>query len=201
MVFDRNCRGKTARPGLSHAWWAGAKLYRSLGRLDAYRGVDSWEEALDYLAQFRPELPLAEVQYWGHGKWGGARVQSQHLDSSALVHGHPLRSRLAAVADRMLPNAQSLWWFRTCETFGARPGHRFAAELSDFLQSRVAGHTYIIGHIQSGLHTLMPGQQPQWSDEEGLRAGSPDNPQRAWWSKWKAPNTITCLRGTIPEGY
>ncbi len=201
MVYDRNCRGRRARPGLSHAWWAGAKLYRSLGRLDAHCGVDSWEEALEFLAEYRSDLPLAEVQYWGHGKWGGARVQSQHLDRSALQPDSPLYGRLKAVANRMLPDGAGLWWFRTCETFGARPGHDFAAHMADVLEARVAGHTYIIGHIQSGLHTVRPGQTPDWPVEEGVREGSPDAPLRAYWSRWRAPNTITCLRGTIPNGY
>ncbi len=201
MVYDRNCRGRKARPGLSHAWWAGAKLYRSLGRLDAYRGVDSWEEALEWLAEYREQEPLAEVQYWGHGKWGSARVRDQHFDRSALEPGHALHSRLAAVRDRLLPGDQGLWWFRTCETFGARPGQRFADELSDFFDSRVAGHTFIIGHVQSGLHSILPGQRPEWSENEGLREGSPDEPKEAYWSRWRAPNTITCLRGDVPTGY
>jgi hypothetical protein len=201
MIYDRSCRGRPALPGLSHAWWAGALLYRGLGRLHAHHGVGSWEEALEWLAAHRPSEPLAEVQYWGHGKWGSARICNQHLDRRALDSRHPLHARLAAVRDRMLPGGRSLWWFRTCETFGARPGQRLAVELSEFLGARVAGHTYIIGHVQSGLHTLAPGQRPAWSEDEGLREGSPDAPKRAFWSRWTAPNTITCLRGTIPPGY
>jgi hypothetical protein len=201
MIYDRSCRGRIALPGLSHAWWAGAQLYRSLGRLHAYRGADSWDQALEWLAELRPSEPLAEVQYWGHGKWGGARIRQQYLDRCALEPRHPLHARLAAVRDRFLPQAQGLWWFRTCETFGALPGQRFATELADFLGARVAGHTYIIGHIQSGLHTLRPGERPTWSEDEGLREGSPDEPRRAHWSRLRAPNTITCLRGTIPDGY
>lgn len=201
MIYDRSCRGRPVLPGLSHAWWAGAQLYRSLGRLHAHRGVDSWEQALEWLAEHRPSEPLAEVQYWGHGKWGGARIRQQLLDRSALDPRHPLHARLAAVRDRLLPEGRGLWWFRTCETFGARPGQAFATELAEFLGARVAGHTYIIGHVQSGLHTLRPGERPTWSEDEGLREGSPDEPRRAHWSRLRAPNTITCLRGTIPEGY
>jgi len=203
MIYDRSCRGRHALPGLSHAWWAGAKLYRTLGRLDAYRGVDSWEEALEFLAEYRPDRPLAEVQYWGHGKWGSARVRDQELDVLALNRDHALHSRLAAVRDRLGSDVPGpgLWWFRTCETLGARPGQRFATELADFLGARVAGHTYIIGHVQSGLHTLGPGERPTWSVDEGLREGSPDEPKRAHWSRMRAPNTITCLRGTIPDAF
>lgn len=201
MVYDRSCRGRMGMPGLSHAWWAGAKLYRTLRRLDAYRGVDSWEEALEFLADYPTDQPIAEVQYWGHGKWGSARVRDQVLDRRALQAEHPLHTRLEAVRDRMLGGGRALWWFRTCETFGARPGQRLAVELGEFLDARVAGHTFIIGHVQSGLHSLAPGQRPTWSEDEGLREGSPDEPLRAHWSRLRAPNTITCLRGTIPEGY
>lgn len=201
MVYDRSCKGRHGLPGLSHAWWAGAQLYRGLGRFHGYRGVDSWEEALEFLAEYRPDAPLAEVQYWGHGKWGGARVREQNFDRYALDSDNPLHARLAAVRDRFIGDAQGLWWFRTCETLGARAGQRFSQELADFLGTRVAGHTYIIGHVQSGLHTIAPGQQPDWSAEEGLREGSADAPRSAHWSRLRAPNTITCLRGTVPKGY
>jgi len=201
MIFDRTCRGPWYRLGLSHVWWTGAHLYRGLGRLDACRGVSSWNEGLKWLAEFQPDRPIAEVQYWGHGKWGLARVDRQPLDIDALEASHELYPLLRRVRVRMRPASRGLWWFRTCETFGARPGHRFARALADFLGCRVAGHTFIIGHWQSGLHTIMPGQEPHWSDTEGLEQGSPESPERAHWSSRHAPNTITFLHGRIPEGY
>ncbi len=201
MVYDRTCRGGPWLPGLSHAWWSGARLYKALGRLDAYRGVGSWDEALDWLASHEPERPIAEIQYWGHGKWGAARVATQPLDEDALRRGHGLRTRLDRVAARMCRGDAGLLWFRTCETFGARPGHRFAQHLAELIGCRVAGHTYIIGHWQSGLHSLLPGETPSWSDEEALLDGTPDAPRRAAWSRLRAPNTITFLHGQIPSGY
>ncbi|MGB1700273.1 MAG: hypothetical protein ACPHRO_09985, partial [Nannocystaceae bacterium] len=89
-------------------------------------------------------------------------------------------------------------WFRTCETFGAQPGHDFARHLAAHMGARVAGHTYIIGPLQSGLHLLAPGQRPAWSDSEGLAEGTPQAPLRARWSSISAPNTITCLRRSLP---
>lgn len=192
IVFDRTCVRTRGR--LSPIWATGARLYRGLGRIDAVQGVASWDEALAWLAA-QPE-PIREIQYWGHGKWGRVLVGEDALDASAFT---ARRDQLTAVRARLAPDP--LIWFRTCETFGARPGHAFATELAEFLGARVAGHTYIIGHVQSGLHTLAPGQRPTWSEEEGLREGSPDEPRRAHWSRLRAPNTITCLRGTIPEGY
>jgi hypothetical protein len=201
MVFDRTCRGKSLRPGLSHAWWSGAHLYHALGRIDAFQGVDSWEQAFDWLATYRPDRPIAEVQYWGHGKWGHARVGAQVFDIEGLQREHSFQAPLRRVAARMLPGAQGLWWFRTCETFGARPGIRFARALADFLGCRTAGHTYIIGHWQSGLHTMLPGGDAYWSDEEGLREGTPEDPKAAFWSRSWRPHTINFLQGAIPPGY
>ncbi len=201
MVYDRTCRGRSLRPGLSHAWGAGAHLYHSLGRIDAWCGVDSWDEAFDWLATFEPRRKLAEVQYWGHGKWGHARVGDQAFDIRGLGRDHAFAPALKKIAARMLPGNKGLWWFRTCETFGARPGIRFGQALAEHLGCRTAGHTFIIGHWQSGLHTLLPGQDANWPDDEGLRKGTPEEPTAAHWSRAWRPNTINFLQGAIPAGY
>jgi hypothetical protein len=187
--------------GLSHVWWTGARLYRTLGRLDAHHGVSSWEEALTWLAEHEPDRPIAEIQYWGHGKWGAARIGTESFDHHALYDNAPLGPLLDRVRARMLPDGRSLWWFRTCETFGARRGHCFAETLADRMQCSVAGHTFIIGHWQSGLHTLQPGAKPDWAEDEGLIEGTPDDPKKARWSKASLPNTVSFLTGRIPDGY
>ena len=92
-------------------------------------------------------------------------------------------------------------WFRTCETFGARRGIAFAEQLSDSLGARVAGHTYVIGFQQSGLHGLFPGARADWSPDEGLVEGTPDDPVRARWSHRSAPHTITALSGRVPAAW
>jgi hypothetical protein len=189
------------RPGLSHAWGLGGGLFRTFGRFDATSGVSTWEEALEFLAEVQPTRPIAQVQFWGHGKWGSARVAGQSLDRRALDRSHALGPRLHAVRDRMEGGEHGLWWWRTCETFGAREGHAFARDFAEFLDCRVAGHTYIIGHVQSGLHSLRPGARPHWSDEEGIREGTPEAPREAYWSRIWRPNTITFLRGDVPAGY
>jgi hypothetical protein len=190
VVFDRTCRKTRGR--LSPIWSTGARLYRRLGRIDAIQGVASWDEALDWLAS-RPE-PIGEIQYWGHGKWGSALVGDDTLDASAF---DTRRDRLEAVRARLAPDP--LIWFRTCETFGAKPGISFAELVADFFGARVAGHTYIIGFHQSGLHGLSPGARADWSPEEGLAEGTPDTPLRAKWSRPWRPRTITALNGSIPE--
>jgi hypothetical protein len=202
LVFDRTCTGKRLLPGLSHAWSAGRILYRGLGRIDDARGVASWAEALDWLAAIEPRAPIAEVQYWGHGRWGRAFVDRDVLDERALGRGHPLHARLARLAMRMLPGREGLFWFRTCETFGQPVGKRFARQFADFMGCRVAGHTYVIGAFQSGLHSLLPGEDPSWPDDEGVpkKHRGPAEKATGRTSLPGAPNTITCLEGRIPEG-
>lgn len=200
VIYDRTCREGGA-VGLSHAWWSGVQLYRALGRVDVTRGVASWGEALEWLSTVEPGAHLAEVQFWGHGRWGEVFINRESLSARALEPAHPLHSALSAVRDRLTPDGSALWWFRTCETFGAQRGHEFARAWTSFFGCPAAGHTYIIHAWQSGLHRLAPGAQPDWSDREGLATGTPEQPVRAATSGPLAPRTITCLRGRIPEGW
>ena len=200
LVFDRTDRGGLWRPGLSHAWAAGQYLYRGMGRLDASFGATSWAEALAWLGDHRRESPIAEIQFWGHGRWGNARISGEPLDRSALVAGHPHYPALSRIRERLLPGAQGLWWFRTCETFGTATGQAFASAWARFFGCRAAGHTYVIGIWQSGLHSLLPDQAPPWPVDEGLPRGV-GSPAIALPSRPTAPNTISFLHGKIPPGF
>ena len=197
VVFDRTCRGATALPGLSHAWSLGSWLYRARGAADVSFGASSWHEALEFLGTHRRESPIGEIQFWGHGKWGDARIGGDCLTERSLGRHGELRALIGAVADRMSSGA--LFWLRTCESFGAARGHRFASALADRFGARVAGHTYVIGWWQSGLHRLDPGSVPDWDPEEGLLEGNAARPERAAWSTPAAPRTITCLDAALPD--
>lgn len=199
-MYDATCRGARLRPGLSHAWSAGAVLYRGLGRVDRAIGAASFDEALAWLGEVEPDRPIGEIQFWGHGKWGAIFVGAERLDASALARGHRLHASLARVRGR-IAGPDALVWLRTCETFGAAAGHRFARALADFMGCRAAGHTYVIGALQSGLHVLAPGASPAWPDDEGLAEGTATEPRRALASTPDAPNTVTFLDGAIPRGF
>lgn len=186
LIYDR-----TQGP-LSHVWSNGSVLYRGLGRLDAVRGVTTWDEALDWLGSLAE--PITEIQFWGHGKWGRAQVDRTVLEVGSL---HSKRPQLEAVRERLTHDA--LIWFRTCETFGAHAGQDFAQRYADFFGARVAGHTHVIGFQQSGLHGLRPGESPHWSPLEGLRKGTAESPVRAHRSALWRPRTITALAGSVPE--
>ena len=103
--------------------------------------------------------------------------------------------------ERLAPGIQTSMWLRTCEAFGARAGLDFAQSLSDFFGVNVAGHTFIIGALQSGLRALSPGGRPTWSPAEGLAEGTPEQPKRALWSGASHPRTITCFANEVPRSW
>ena len=191
MVYDRSWL-----PGLSNAWAAGAILYRALGRLDATYGATSWSDALDFISKHDA---VDEIQFWGHGKWGAAYVAKTMLDVEALGPASSLYPKVEAVKAKLSPNA--LVWLRTCESFGASAGHDFAMKLADTLEARVAGHTFVIGAVQSGLHGLRPGHRPDWPREEGLAEGTADKPLRALGSSFREVHTVTCFNGRVRDDW
>ena len=196
MLYDRTCRGRGPLPGLSHAWSAGGILYGALRRIDAWHGVSSWAEGLDWLVEKSANRRIAEVQFWGHGEWGCAFIGEEKIDVRSLVPGHEHHAHLLALKARLVPDGQALWWFRTCETFGTRAGQDFARAWTRFLGCRAASHTYVINILQSGLSVLAPGEEPSWSEDEGVMPGAP----RARPSHLRAPRTITCFHGAVPPG-
>ena len=181
MVYDRTCGALTA------SWWVGGHLGRAMGRLDARAGFDRWADAVRWLCDQGRSRPIGEIQYWGHGHPGYVRMAGERLDRSALEPGHPLHEALLQLRDRLAPGGQALFWFRTCETFAGPEGHAFARAWTRFFSARAAGHTFIIGPLQSGLHVLAPGEEPSWPREEGGHV----------WSSLRAPATISCLQGTV----
>jgi len=198
VIYDATQRSRRPR-ALGFSWQFGTYLYRGLGRIDAAYGAHSFEAAFAWLARYQPSRPIAELQFWGHGKWGRIFIDREPLDRELLRAGH--RHHAAFNAFRARLTSDALLWFRTCETLGAQPGRDFAVALADATGARVAGHTFVIGFYQSGLHCLRPGQNPHWPDTEGLARGSAAQPEAALSSSPQAPNTVTCLTGEIPAGY
>lgn len=198
VVYDAT--QKRRRPvALGLSWHYGSYLYRGLGRVDASHGAESFADALAWLGRHEASRPIAELQFWGHGKWGRIFIDREPLDRSVLEPSHQHHAAFERLRERLTPGA--LLWFRTCETLGAQPGHDFARSLCDATGARVAGHTFVIGFFQSGLHCLRPGQRPHWSTSEGLARGTPQQPEAALSSSPQAPNTITCLDGAVPDAF
>lgn len=197
LLYDDTCRTSRFGLGLTHSWIAGACLYGALRRFDHTQGVHSWPQALTWLAEVAHDQPIGEIQFWGHGKWGTLYIAGSALTADVLEPHHPLHPQLCAIRDRLTP--QSLWWFRTCETFGGELGQQFARRWTDFFGCPAAGHTYIIGPLQSGLHALRPGEDPAWTSIEGIAEGDAAAPSKALWSVPGAPATISCLRPNLPD--
>lgn len=189
MFYDNTCGGPGPLPGLTASWYVGGALYKALGRLDAYRGFATWAAAVEWLAAYEPTRPIGEVQFWGHGRWGGLYIAEDVLEIDVLSPNHPIFPHLVNIRRRMLPDAASLWWFRTCDTFGTQVGHQFAREWTKFFECSAAGHTYNILFWQSGLHLLRPGQEPDWPIDEGVVPGLAHGQH----SHRRAPLTISCL--------
>lgn len=198
LLYDRTCK-ETRGVGLSTVWGAGSDLYRVLGRQDANFGASSWAEALAWMANYEPERPIAEIQYWGHGKWGSVKIDDDGFGSPELEAGHTHAPVIDRIRDRLLPNNGSLLWLRTCEAFGADTGIDFAYRLAHRFRAKVAGHTYIIGALQSGLRVLEPGKRPKWSASEGLSEGSPAEPRSAFTSRLLAPRTVHFMSNSFPQ--
>lgn len=197
LFYDDTCRTSRFGLGLTHSWIAGARIYGGLGRFHHSAGFTNWAAALAWLATVGDGEPIEEIQYWGHGKWGRLYIDGEVLTASCLDAGHPFHADLEAIRNRM--SSDSLWWFRTCETFGAEIGHEFARRWTDFFGCPAAGHTYIIGPLQSGLHALRPGETPDWTTFEGIDEGSPSEPKKALWSVPGAPFTISCVQPNLPS--
>jgi hypothetical protein len=198
MVYDRTCVKNGF--GLSTAWSVGSSLYRGLRRLDATFGARTWEEALRWLSTFEPSRSIEEIQYWGHGRWGRVLIANDALDASALRNErHPLHAALRTTQERLVPGGEALVWLRTCEAFGANVGIDFAQALADGLGAKVAGHTFIIGALQSGLRALRPGCRPSWSPTEGIAKGTAADPKSAFGSTPNRPRTISCFSNVVPD--
>jgi hypothetical protein len=193
VVYDTTQAERPPRL-LGLSWRAGTLLYRARQAIDGSFGARNFDEAFGWLA--RIEQPIGELQFWGHGKWGRALIHDESFDRSAFGPTHRLRPKLEALRERLAPDA--LIWFRTCETLGAHAGQDFTRALADFTGARVAGHTFVIGFWQSGLHVLAPGATPTWDPKEGLAAGTAARPERALGSAPNLANTITCLRARLP---
>ena len=205
LVYDATGHGKArVQPLLTASWRIGSALYqRHPSKVDAVYGATTWEDALAWLCSVNPRERIDSVQYWGHGLFGRVLIGADVLDVTALSPGHPRHNDLIALRQRVR-DEDTLLWFRTCATFGRNTGHEFARSFTRFFGCRAAGHTFVIGPLQSGLHSLRAGDEPTWPVTEGVPRSHHDqeqDPKTALSSSLSAPNTISCLHGAIPAGW
>ena len=184
--------------GLSHSWFAGCRLYKALRWIDDCQGFSDWDAALHWLATFKAPLRIRQVQIWGHGSPG-----KSWMAGDALTHATPFTDArgllLHKIAERLTDNG--VIWFRNCSVFAGARGHAFAKAWVNELDCRVAAHTHIIGPFQSGLHSLGPGQEPDWPADEGVVEGTAERPTKIAGSRPWHKNTVTMLKSEVPHGW
>lgn len=178
-----------AKPGpgvgqwfLKTSWRVGCALQKFFGAVDEYHGAESWDDAVAWLLT---KQNITSLQYWGHGSPGIVWLAQKPMPYGALL---PVKAALAPFA---------LVWFRCCSVFQGRAGYAFAKTLADAMGCTVAGHSYIIGLWQSGLHTHRAGWHCGWSIDEGaekLRCPRWPTYLRPW-----LPRTVFCLTTEVPK--
>lgn len=183
---------------LRFSWTAGGAFYRAFRSVEATKGFLSMEEALHWITRVEPERKINSIQFWGHGSPGRVWINNDFLSARSMVDVSKHKPYLLDLKQRLTED--SLIWFRSCNVFAGNEGRLFAVAFSQLMNCTIAGHTYIIGPWQSGLHTIRPGERPSWSPDEGLER-KPDGTVKKIWSKPWSPNTIFCLTGKIPEGW
>lgn len=183
--------------GLAYSWFAGGRLYRWVRWLDKVKGVGSWAEGLDWMLEEGKKEKISMIQYWGHGSPGNVWIGKESFNLRTLSKKTENCMKWKELSNYLTDDA--VIWFRTCSTFGGPVGKVFASEFSKWVDCKVAAHTHIIGPLQGGLHSITPDQAPYWPDEEGFEVV--DGKKKSVWSTFGTPNTITCLRGSIPEGW
>ena len=181
-IYDRNPGPGFSNKFLKFSWFLGCFFQKLFGKVDAYYGATSWDDALTWLAA-RPGH-LMSIQYWGHGSPGRVWLGRKRL----------LVEDCKVIREKVLPG--SVIWFRACSVFRGLAGYDFSADLSNLLGCTVAGHTRIIGPLQGGLHTRKPNTPPSWPETEGEFPTS-------WWPCWlrRGNNTVTCFATKIPNGW
>lgn len=182
-VYDKNPGPGFTQWFLRTSWLLGCVLQKLLRRVDDYHGAASWDDAVAWIRS-RPSA-ITSLQFWGHGS-----------PAQVWLAGKPMDPRLFRAIWSRLSN-DAVVWFRCCNVIQGVAGHAWARAMVDHLGCRVAAHTRIVGPLQPGLHSLRPGETPSWPLDEG----DPATPR--WLPEWArpGPNTVTCLRTTVPDGW
>lgn len=183
---------------LRFSWIAGGHFYKMFRSLEETKGCMDWIDALKYLSSVQPEKKIDTIQFWGHGTPGRVWINNDFLSVRSLLASSPHRAQLLKLKERVTP--ETVIWFRSCNVFAGQEGHLFAIAFCQFMNCVIAGHTFIVGPWQSGLHTIRPGERPNWSKEEGLIKKEDGSVEKVWSKPW-SPNTVFCLTGKIPKGW
>lgn len=138
----------------------------------------------------RHEIPVFELQFWGHAKPGAMLVGGAPLNFNSVYNalGHPV---------------EGYTWLRGCE-FALKYARMEAAVLQ--LGGAVVAHTKVISAepkwapwIQGGICSLRPGETPWWNDKDRITRGPFANRRLGgcWVTTMNPPNKCTYDRTPV----
>lgn len=191
-----------AEPNSLTWWWSlGGVLQTALKNADAVGSAASWSEAIQFVLDAIEKeeqasgqaVPVGVIQFWGHGGPGKAMMAKERMDINSIAEGAPNYDLLQKLKSKLIPGSSAIW-FRCCSAFTGTEGKSFACAYRDFFGAKIIAHTYIITALQSGTYILEPGEEPSWSDTEGL-----DENGNLLYSEPLAPHTITALKFYPPS--
>jgi hypothetical protein len=195
MFYDAS---KWAGEQLRLSWITGGHFYKMFRSLEEVKGCLGWHEALEYLISVQPERKIDSIQFWGHGSPGTVWINGETLNMRSLLASSKHRALLLKLKERL--SSDSVVWFRSCNVAATSEGQLFMQSLANILGCRIAAHTFIVHPWQSGLHTVGPGEEPDWPVDEGVSVNK-DGSLKMLISKPWSPNTVFCLTSKIPKGW
>lgn len=195
MIYDAS---DWAGKELRFSWVTGGLFYRLFKSIDEVRGCFDWTEALRFLTSVQKGRKIKTVQFWGHGTPGHVWINGRTLSIRSLLASSYHRELLLKLKDRL--DSDSVIWFRACNVAATSEGQLFMQSLANLLGCRIAAHTFIVHPWQGGLHTIGPGEEPDWPIDEGVRVKKDGSLEMLWTKPW-SPNTVFCLTSEIPEGW
>lgn len=195
MFYDSS---EWAGEQLRFSWITGGYLYKAFHGIEEVKGCLGWEQALKFLISIQPGKKINSIQFWGHGSPGTVWINGEALNMRSLLASSRHRQLLLQLKERLSP--ETTIWFRSCNVAAGPEGQMFVKSLSQLLGCKVAAHTFVVHVLQGGLHTVNPGQEPDWPLDEGIEVGKDGNLKILWTKPW-SPNTLTCLTSKIPEGW
>ena len=97
LVYDAACRGPGPTRWLGRAFAIGRHTHALARPWDLVVPARTWSDAIDGVLAGCEHAGIADLQYWGHGKWGRVLIGADSLDGDAISPGGPMHDRLSLI--------------------------------------------------------------------------------------------------------